>query len=148
MTGELLDPDGPADGFTTDDLPPDALLEAWRARTSEVQRHADALNAPVTAETLTPDENGVVMFPPEVVQSIARMDAARARLRELGARHVDLGECEHGWVAGVRLQRGRAHVEVVAHGAPSPAQALEELAIKITALPPEQRRRHRKGRKR
>lgn len=108
----------------------------------------EAVEAILDAVPLTPDENGVVMFPPEVQASIARMDAARARLRELHAPHVDLGQCSHGWVAGVRLQRGRAHREVIAHGAPSPAQALEQLAIEIENLPPIRRhRRNKKGRR-
>lgn len=124
-------------------LPPDLEELTTLAR---MQQTVDALHEPVTSETLTPDENGIVMFPPEVVSSIARMDAARARLRELGVRHVDLGQCSHGWVAGVKVQRGRAHREVIAHGAELPAQALEELALLIEKLPPEKRKRGRRGR--
>lgn len=89
----------------------------------------------------------IVMFSPEQVASIQRMDAAKQRLRELGVRHVDLGPCSHGYVAGVRIQRGRSHKEFVAHGAPSPAQALEELVLQIEALPPEKRRQRRKGKR-
>lgn len=137
---DAFDPIGTPPGGYGLDRQPHPLVE------SEVQRRFDALNAPVTSETLTPDDNGVVMFPPEVVDSIARMDAARARLRELGARHVDLGQCSHGWVAGVKMQRGRAHKELIAHGAPTPAQALEELALQISALPPERRRKGKRGR--
>lgn len=128
------------------DRQPHPLVEAELREIFDRATKEAGLDAPVTPEMLLPDDNGVVMFPPEVVDSIARMDAARSRLRELGVRHVDLGQCSHGWVAGVKVQRGRAHREVVAHGAPIPAQALEELALQIEALPPEKRRKGRRGR--
>lgn len=130
-----------------------ALLHEHGDRVRDLAAVADvpvdeAVGALLEATTLAPDDNGVVMFPPEVVESLARMDAARVRLRPLiGSEHVDLGQCSHGWVAGVRLQRGRAHREVVAHGAPSPAQALEELAMQVEKLPPEKRHRRTKGRR-
>lgn len=95
------------------------------------------------------DLDRVVVFSPEQVASVRRMDAARARLRELGFRHVDLGQCEHGWTAGSSVQRGRAHDELIAHGAPSPAQALEELILQAERLPrskPGGRRRHKRRR--
>lgn len=83
------------------------------------------------ARTLTPDELGRIMFDDETIESIARVDKAQRRLRKRAAGAIDIGQCSHGWVAAVKVQKGRAHVEYLTHGAPTPLDAVEDLLAQI-----------------
>lgn len=49
------------------------------------------------------------------------------RLARLGVSSYELGVCEHGPVAKARVQIGRAHKTLNAHGAKSYGQALDSL---------------------
>lgn len=114
--------------------------EAWQRASLQRLVADEPWPDPPAVETLQPDDEGRVMFPPEVVDRIAEMDQAIARLRKLGQRHVDYGRCEHGFVAGVRVQEGRAAREVSVHGS-SPADALNKLADQLETMPRAKRRR-------
>lgn len=73
-----------------------------------------------------------------------------ARLQAAGASTITVGQCEHGWVASCKVQKGRATVAVEAHGEPTRLAVctlLAELALgagdgkRRRSLPTKARRR-------
>lgn len=73
-----------------------------------------------------------IEFSPELRDALARVDDLKRKLRRLGAvGPVELGPCSHGFVAGVHVQIGRVTVQRMSHGAPTPADALDDLVEQI-----------------
>lgn len=75
---------------------------------------------------------GEFAVPPNV-RRLPGMPAAMRRIARLDSSDVDLGTCEHGYIARCWAQVGRARKKFEAHGAPSPVAAVEALADVLEA---------------
>ena len=105
-------------------LPP-GIVRKMEATGRDWRTELDAMAAGFGFTTLTlevPDVPAASVDAPAVLpepEDHAEWARVIARLQAAGASTITVGQCEHGWVASCKVQKGRATVSVEAHGEPT-----------------------------
>jgi hypothetical protein len=77
----------------------------------------------------------------EELDAEARTRAAASILRRHGVETIEVRTCSHGFTAEGRLQIGRSHKVLEAHGYPDRLRAVEALADMAATEAPKRKRR-------